>query len=312
MRRPVVRPSTYRWIALTAAILLAVIIVTGGAVRLSGSGLGCPDWPNCEPGRLTPRSASDVNAMVEFVNRAFTGLVSIAVIVCVLASLFRVPRRRDLIWLSFGLVAGVFAQAVLGGLTVLFELQPQFVMAHFLVSLVLLTNAIVLFRRAGQADVPATLAVVPRVRTAGRLLLVVACVVVFTGTVVTSTGPHGGDEKAKRFDLHLPDVARVHGISVVVFVLLIIATFWLLRRTTAPTSVQQRLGVLAAVVFVQAAIGYVQYFNDIPEVLVGFHIAGATAVWAAVVSFYLGLFSRPAEDPVPTDEPNAVSLAASS
>jgi cytochrome c oxidase assembly protein subunit 15 len=311
MRRPAVSASTYRWIALTAAILLAVIIVTGGAVRLSGSGLGCPDWPNCEPGRLTPRSASDVNAMVEFVNRAFTGLVSIAVIVCVLASLFRVPRRRDLVWLSLGLVAGVFAQAVLGGLTVLFELQPQFVMAHFLVSLVLLTNAIVLFRRAGQADVPATLAVDPRVRSAGRLLLVVAAVVVFTGTIVTSTGPHGGDEKAKRFDLHLPDVARVHGVSVVVFVLLIIGTFLLLRRTSAPTSVQQRLGVLVAVVLVQAAIGYVQYFNDIPEVLVGFHIAGATAMWAAVVSFYLGLFWRPAEGTMPTDEPSTLALAGS-
>jgi cytochrome c oxidase assembly protein subunit 15 len=311
MRRPAITPSTYRWIALAAAILLAVIIVTGGAVRLTGSGLGCPDWPNCEPGRLTPRSASDVNAMVEFVNRVFTGLVSVAVIVCVLASLFRVPRRRDLVWLSLGLVAGVFAQAVLGGLTVLFELQPQFVMAHFLVSLVLLTNAIVLFRRAGQSDAPATLAVAPRVRTAGRLLLLVAAVVVFTGTVVTSTGPHGGDEKAKRFDLHLPDVAQIHGISVVVFVVLIVATFWLLRRTNAPTSVQQRLGVLAAVVLVQGAIGYVQYFNDIPEVLVGFHIAGATAMWAAVVSFYLGLFWRPAEGMVPTDEPSALAVTGS-
>lgn len=312
MHRPTIRPSTFRWIALAAAILLAVIIVTGGAVRLTGSGLGCSDWPNCEPGSLTPHSASDVNAMVEFVNRIFTGLVSIAVIVCVLASLFRVPRRRDLIWLSLGLVGGVLAQAVLGGLTVLFELQPQFVMAHFLVSLVLLTNAIVLFRRAGQADVPAELAVASSVRSAGRLLLVVGAVVVFTGTIVTSTGPHGGDEKAKRFDLHLPDVARIHGISVVVFVLLIVGTFWLLRRTGAPVSVQQRLGLLAAVVVVQAAIGYIQYFNDIPEVLVGFHIAGATAMWAAVVSFYVGLFWRPAESPVSaagSDSPVLASTA---
>lgn len=309
MRRPAIRPSTFRWIALVAAILLAVIIVTGGAVRLTGSGLGCPDWPNCEPGRLTPRSASDVNAMVEFLNRVFTGLVSIAVIGCVLASFFRVPRRRDLVWLSLGLVAGVLAQAVLGGLTVLFELQPQFVMAHFLVSLALLTNAIVLFRRAGQADAPATLAVEPAVRTAGRVLLVVGSVVVFTGTIVTSTGPHGGDEKAKRFDLHLPDVARVHGIGVVVFVLLIIGTFWLLRRTNAPTPVQQRLGVLAAVVVVQAAIGYIQYLNDIPELLVGFHIAGATAMWAALVWFYLGLFRRPAEGVAPAEGPDSLALS---
>lgn len=310
MRRFTINPSTYRWITLVAALLLGVIIVTGGAVRLTASGLGCSSWPTCEPGRITA-PPDDVHAMIEFVNRLFTGLVSVAVIVCVLGSLFRVPRRRDLVWLSLGLVAGVFAQAVLGGLTVLFELKPQFVMAHFMLSLVLLTNAIVLFRRAGQADVPASLAVAPVVRTMGRVLLVVAAVVVFTGTVVTATGPHGGDEDAERFDLHLPEVARIHGTSVVVFTLLVIGIFWLLRRTSAPTSVQQRLGVLAAVVVVQAAIGYTQWVNEIPPLLVGFHIAGATALWAAVVSFYLGLFSRPAEEFMPTDRSNSLAFARS-
>ena len=154
MRLPRLSPSAYQRITLVATILLAIIIVTGGAVRLTGSGLGCPEWPSCEPGSLTPHEASDVNAMVEFVNRMFTGLVSIAVIVAVLGSFLREPRRRDLVWLSLGLVAGVFAQAVLGGLTVLFELQPPFVMAHFLVSLVLLANALVLYRRAGSPMLP--------------------------------------------------------------------------------------------------------------------------------------------------------------
>jgi cytochrome c oxidase assembly protein subunit 15 len=134
---------------------------------------------------------------------------------------------------------------------------------------------------------------------------------VFTGTVVTATGPHGGDEDAERFDLHLPEVARIHGTSVVVFTLLVIGIFWLLRRTSAPTSVQQRLGVLAAVVVVQAAIGYTQWVNEIPPLLVGFHIAGATALWAAVVSFYLGLFSRPAEEFMPTDRSNSLAFARS-
>src|SRR6185503_1224576 len=124
MRVPHLSPEAYRRITLVAAILLAIIIVTGGAVRLTDSGLGCPSWPNCSAGRLTPHSASDYSAMVEFVNRLFTGLVSIAVIVAVLGSLVRTPRRRDLVWLSVGLVAGVFAQAVLGGLTVLFEIPP--------------------------------------------------------------------------------------------------------------------------------------------------------------------------------------------
>jgi heme a synthase len=285
-------PETYRRITIAAAILLAIIIVTGGAVRLSGSGLGCSDWPTCEPGQLTPRHSSDVHAMIEFLNRLFTGLVSVAVVVCVLGSLVRTPRRRDLVWLSVGLVIGVFAQAVLGGLTVLFELRPELVTAHFLVSLALLANALVLVRRAGQPDAPARPVLLPSVRWVGPALLVAVSVVVVTGTVVTSTGPHGGDAKAKRFGFYLPDVARVHGISVVIFLLLVLLTLWLIRRTYAPVVVQRRLGLVLVAAVVQGAIGYIQYFNGIPELLVGFHIAGATAVWSAVVCFYLSLFSR--------------------
>jgi len=294
---PTISPGTYRRIALVSVFLLAVIIVTGGAVRLSGSGLGCSDWPNCEPGRLTPRGVSDVHAMVEFLNRMFTGLVSAGVIVCVLGSLVRVPKRTDLVWLSLGLVAGVFAQAVLGGLTVLFELRPEFVMAHFLVSLVLLANALVLYRRASEppASWPGGASrpiVDPSVRTLARVLLGLAMVVVTTGTVVTATGPHGGDEEAKRFALDLPTVARIHGTSVVVFLGLVLGTLWLLRRTRAPGEVQGRLGLLLVAVVVQGAIGYAQYLSGIPELLVGFHLAGATAVWAATVWFVLGLVVR--------------------
>jgi heme a synthase len=309
VRLPRLSPSAYQRITLAAAILLAIIIVTGGAVRLTGSGLGCPEWPSCEPGSLTPHEASDVNAMVEFVNRMFTGLVSIAVIVAVLGSFLREPRRRDLIWLSLGLVAGVFAQAVLGGLTVLFELQPPFVMAHFLVSLVLLANALVLYRRAGEQEGPATLVTVGAARTMGRLLLVVAGLVVVTGTVVTATGPHGGDEDARRFDFDIRVVARIHGSSVVLFVALVLLTFWLLRRTRAPRDVQQRLGVLLLVTVAQAGIGYAQYLSGIPALLVGFHLAGATTVWAAVIWFYLGLFRRDVPVPGAAEAPRRPALA---
>jgi cytochrome c oxidase assembly protein subunit 15 len=298
VRLPRFTPVAYRRITFAAVVLLAVIIVTGGAVRLTGSGLGCPDWPNCSPGSLAPHDPTDEHAMVEFVNRVFTGLVSIAVILAVLGSLLRVPKRRDLVWLSMGLVGGVFLQAVLGGLTVIFELRPELVMAHFLLSIVLLTNAIVLHRRAAQPEAPSVLVVDRRVRDVGRALLCVAAVVLVTGTVVTATGPHGGDEEAKRFGFYLPDVAKIHGISVATFLVLTVATFWLLRRTRAPVGVQQRLGLILVVSVAQAAIGYIQYFNDIPELLVGFHIAGATAVWATVVSYYLGLFTREADVPV--------------
>lgn len=299
MRRITLSPEAYRTITLVAAIMLAIIIVTGASVRLTDSGLGCPSWPNCEEGRLTPHSASDYNAMVEFVNRVFTGLVSISVIVAVLGSLVRTPRRRDLLWLSCGLVAGVFAQAVLGGLTVLFELKPGFVMAHFLVSIVLLTNAIVLYRRAGIPDdamrQPTTRIVTDRVVALGRTLVVLASLVLVTGTVVTGAGPHSGGgegDEITRIEIPIPDVARVHGTTVMVFLALVLVTAVVAARDRAPRDVMRRLTVLLVVLVAQAAVGYAQYFSDIPPLLVGIHVAGATAVWTATVWFHLGLFER--------------------
>jgi cytochrome c oxidase assembly protein subunit 15 len=305
VRRPELSPGTYQRVALVAALLLAVIIVTGGAVRLSGSGLGCPDWPTC--GRSIGHGPEAGHALIEFANRMVTGLVSVAVIVAVLGAFFRVPRRRDLVVLALGLVVGVFAQAVLGGMTVIFDLQPQLVMAHFLLSLVLLTNAIVLHRRAGEPDLPAQPTVTPVIRSLGRALLVVVAVVVTTGTVVTATGPHGGDKEVVRFDFHIPTVAKIHGISVAVFCVLVVGTLWLLWRTRAPRPVLLRLALVLGVALAQAAIGYIQYFNDIPPLLVGFHIAGATALWAAVVSYYLALSTR-AEPPPAGWSPERVSF----
>jgi heme a synthase len=295
MRLPRLSPVAYRRITLVSAILLGIIIVTGGAVRLTKSGLGCPSWPNCSAGRLTPHSASDAHAMVEFVNRVFTGLVSVAVIVAVLGSIARVPRRRDLVWLSAGLVVGVVAQAVLGGLTVLFELKPQFVMAHFLVSIVLLANAIVLYRRAGQSDGPAHAVVTPRLVVAGRALLVLVSLVLVSGTVVTGAGPHSGggrNDDVARLDLRIPEVARVHGVLVMTFLAVVLVELWLAWRDAAPEPVRRCVTILLGVGVAQAAVGYTQYFTDIPAFLVGIHIAGATAVFAATLSLYLVCFER--------------------
>lgn len=297
MRVPRLSPQAYRRVTLLAAIMLAVIIVTGGAVRLTDSGLGCPSWPNCEEGRLVPRTADDSHAMVEFVNRVFTGFVSISVILAVFGSLLRVPRRRDLVWLSLGLAAGVFAQAVLGGLTVLFHLKPQFVMAHFQLSIVLLTNAIVLYARAGQPDEATDKRRVVSARVAAmcRGLLVVASVVLVTGTVVTGTGPHSGGgstDDVQRLDLSMREVVRVHSTTVLVFLGLVLATLVLVWRDRAPVSVRTRLTVLLGVLVAQAGVGYAQYFSDIPPLLVGIHIAGATAVWSTTLWLALGCFER--------------------
>jgi cytochrome c oxidase assembly protein subunit 15 len=198
----------------------------------------------------------------------------------------------------------VFAQALLGGLVVIFELQPPLVMAHFLLSIVLLTNAIVLYRRASEPDAAPRSVVSSTTVTAGRVLLVVTALVLVAGTFVTATGPHLGDPDVKPLSFHPPEVARIHGGLVIALLVVIGVTFGLLRRERAQRPVQLRLAVLLGVVLVQGAIGYIQYFNGIPELLVGFHIAGATAVWAAALWYFLGLFTRaPAGAPAMPREP---------
>src|SRR6187200_1301488 len=150
-------PSRYRAITIAALFALMAIIVSGAAVRLTGSGLGCADWPACSSARFI--DVSTRHAAIEQVNRLFTGLVSVAVIAAVLGSLWRVPRRRDLTWLSLGLVAGVIGQIVLGGITVLVDLHPVAVQSHMLLSQALVAVAVVLLRRAGEPDTARHLAV---------------------------------------------------------------------------------------------------------------------------------------------------------
>ena len=293
MALPRLSPVAYRRVTLFALVALAFIIVTGAGVRLTGSGLGCTDWPTCEEGRLTPVDATDVHAMVEFVNRTITGLVSVAVILAVLGSLLRAPRRRDLTWWSLGLVAGVIGQIVLGGLTVLFELAPPFVMGHFILSMVLLWNAVVLHHRAGRPEGASRPVVGPALTGLGRLLLGAAALVVLTGTVVTAAGPHAGDASARRLDVAVSDVARVHSVSVLVLLALTLCTLWSAHRDGAPAAVHDALSALLAVLVAQAAVGYTQYFTGVPAALVAAHILGAVAVWVAVVRVGLVLREVP-------------------
>ena len=285
MALPRISAGTYRQITLAALIALFAIIVTGGAVRLTGSGLGCPDWPTCARHHLV--APADYHAVVEFVNRVFTGAVSVAVILAVLGSLRREPRRRDLVWLSAGLVAGVLAQIVLGGLTVLYKLRPPFVMGHFLLSLVILGGAVILHERADEnrREATAPLGLVQL----GRLLFGATTLVVVLGTVVTSSGPHGGDKRAARLPYALRDVARLHGIAVMILLALTAVTVGVVIRSGVALEVVHRAEVLLAALVGQAAVGYVQYFTKLPAALVGVHIAGAAAVWVAVVRFNLVL-----------------------
>jgi cytochrome c oxidase assembly protein subunit 15 len=312
MRLPRLSPAAYRRITIVAAVLLAIIIVTGAAVRLTKSGLGCPVGVSCPKSQLQAHGPASEHATIEHVNRLFTGLVSVAVILAVLGSLLRVPRRRDLVWLSVGLVAGVFAQAVLGQLTVAFDLKPQFVMAHFLVSILLLSDALVLVRRAGQGGGPARPVVTPRTVILGRVLVGLAATVLLTGTIVTGAGPHSGGgnrDDVARLDVKLETVARLHSVVVLVFVAAILGMLLLVRRDRAPRSVQSCVSLLLVVAVCQAGIGYWQYFTDIPALLVGVHVAGATAVFSATLWLCLSLFereTREVEPPTPPSPPQSV------
>jgi heme a synthase len=288
-----ISPGAYRRITFVALLALGFIVVTGGAVRVTGSGLGCPDWPTCAQGRIV--APLEYHALVEFVNRTVTGLVSVMVIVAVLASLRRRPYRRDLVWLAVGLVFGVIGQIVLGGLVVLFDLFPPLVMGHFVLSMVLVADAVVLHHRAGLADGPAPAAAPAagrELRQFGSWLVVWSAVVLALGTVVTGSGPHAGSnegEFVERLPFHVRDVARIHAVGVWILLALTLYTLWRARKERAPADVQARGGVLLTVLFGQGAIGYLQYFTDVPAALVAIHIAGATALWVAVLRFRLGL-----------------------
>lgn len=275
-----------------ALAALVLIVVTGTAVRLTESGLGCSDWPTCEEDQLI--ADFEFNPMIEFINRVITGLVSIAVVIAVLASMRRQPRRRDLTMLSWGLVAGVLGQIILGRFVVLSHLNPWVVLNHFLLSMVLVANAVVLHARAGYDPVPPS----HRGRTYRWPILALTSAAIIAGTLVTGAGPHSGSYKGdniERLPLAVPDVARVHGGIVIALVLTVIATLWHLHRTAAPQAEQWRARLMLVALLIQGAIGYIQYFTGVPVLLVGFHILGATLTWIAVLWFFLDLSPEPDE-----------------
>ncbi|MCU1353627.1 MAG: cytochrome oxidase assembly [Acidimicrobiales bacterium] len=310
LRLPHVGPAAYRRITVVALALLVFIVVTGAAVRLSGSGLGCTDWPNCTDKRLV--AELETHQLIEFVNRAITGVVSVVVAVAVLGSLRRTPRRRDLTWLSLGLVAGVVGQIVLGGLVVLTHLNPWFVQGHFVVSMLLVLDAAVLAHRAGQPDGPRRPRVEPDVLRLGRIVVGLAVLVILSGTVVTGSGPHSGHvastvrttaeavraaDAPKRLPIAVHDAARIHGTLLILLLGAIVLLVVRLQRLDPDSPVRAAGRALLFVCVLQGAIGYTQYFTGVPPILVGLHVFGATLLWLAVVHLLLQM-SVPVESTV--------------
>jgi len=248
-------------------VVEVLIVVTGGLVRLTGSGLGCPTWPQCVPGSYIPvaHQAQGWHRFVEFGNRTLTSVVSIAAIATVYAVWRWAARRRDLMVPAWVVLGGVVTQAILGGITVRTGLSPVTVAAHFLVSMCLVAASAYLVFRSPEPPGPRALVVPVLVERLGWAACAVAAVVLALGTVVTGSGPHSGDANAPaRFGFDPRSVSWLHADTVMLFLGLTLAV-WLAARLTATTTAPARawVGVLA-VTLLQGVVGYTQYFTGLP------------------------------------------------
>ena len=280
-----------RVLAPATALLLflqSALVVTGGAVRLTGSGLGCPTWPECTPGSYTPvphQAEPQLNVWIEFGNRLLTFVLviaSAAVIIAVLKS-----KRKDLRGLAIGQFLGIFGQGILGGITVLTDLNPIPVAGHLLLSIILIAGATSLYARRYSPAVFVKAA--PLTSKISMAHVAISFIVIILGTIVTGSGPHAGDAQAKRFDFEIRTVAWLHA-DVVIFLLGITFAFYVAQGTSAHT--KRAIKIFTVIALAQGAIGYVQYFTGIPEILVAAHLLGATLVWIAAWRIRLSVITQ--------------------
>lgn len=283
-----VTPESFRRITLAALAAQVLIVMSGAAVRLTGSGLGCSDWPRCEEDRFI--APLEFHPMIEFVNRLVSFVVIATVVLAVWGALRRVPYRRDLLDLVWWIAGFTALQIVLGAITVMTHLWPPIVMSHFLFSMVLIWVAVILHHRA-TVDADPRPAPARAVSDSSRRLVSwlpwIGALLLFTGTVVTGSGPHGGDENVERLGFYVPTVARIHAVNAIVFCgVLVLALLAVRRNPGAQRLLQAGTWALGATV-VQGIIGYYQYFNGVPAASVFLHVVGSMAVWGTTVWFVL-------------------------
>ncbi|MEI7546837.1 MAG: COX15/CtaA family protein [Actinomycetota bacterium] len=279
-------PNEFLAICVGALFLLSIIVISGGVVRLTGSGLGCTTWPNCTGEHLV--GSSNAHQLIEQINRFFTFIVCIGVALAAIAAWYRRPRRRDLLGLSLIMLIGVPAQGVVGAIVVWTKVNPFAVQLHMVLSLILIWTAVVMIVRSRQPDRGERVAsVVPRVRRRVHLLAGWTVLTLLAGSVVTGTGPHAGDHEAKRFfgtatdiDGHaLQWVTRAHSAVVWITVLVALSLLWSLRKLSHDREVLDApLTAWLITALVQGAIGYIQYASGLPVGMVAMHLAGAATL----------------------------------
>ncbi|MBQ1043427.1 MULTISPECIES: COX15/CtaA family protein [unclassified Micromonospora] len=296
-----VSSTLLRRLALASIIANVAIVVTGGAVRLTASGLGCPTWPRCTDDSYTTTAEMGVHGVIEFGNRLLTFAVGIIALAVVLAVLAHRPRRRGLLPLAVGVLFGIPAQAVVGGITVLTNLNPWVVGLHFLASMAVIAAAYALWRRIKEPDGPVTPTVPAPLRTLAWITTAVSASVLVVGTWVTGSGPHAGDHGAARNGLDPAAISQVHADGVFLLIGLSVALYFAFRAVGAARAARAA-AVLIAVELGQGVIGFVQYFTHLPGVLVGAHMLGSCLVLLATLGVLHATRERlPAVPPAPAE-----------
>jgi heme a synthase len=294
-----------RPLALANLVANVALVVTGAAVRLTGSGLGCPTWPKCTDQSYSTTGAMGVHGAIEFGNRLLGIALGVIALACFVVALLQKPRRRSLVVLSLVVGLGIPGQGVVGGLSVLTDLNPWVVGLHFLLSMALIAGAYALWRRTAEGDGPAQPLVPAPLRALARLTAVAALAVIVAGTIVTGSGPHAGDENAKRNGLDPQAVSQFHADLVFLLIGLSVALWFALRALNAPRPTIRAAAVLVIIELAQGLIGFVQYFTHLPVILVGFHMLGASLVWTGTLAVLWSLRTRPVAVPASYEAPAA-------
>jgi cytochrome c oxidase assembly protein subunit 15 len=281
-----------RPVALASVIANVGIVITGGAVRLTGSGLGCPTWPRCTAESYVATPEMGIYGAIEFGNRMLTFAVGLVAVAGFVLALIDRPRRRRLVRLSVLVALGIPAQAIVGGITVLTDLNPWVVGCHFLASMGVIAAAYAFWRATGESDAPPQPVVPSSLRALTWTVTAVTAAVLVVGTVVTGSGPHAGDADAKRNGLDPATISQAHADLVFLLIGLAVAA-WFAFRAVGGRQATVRAAWLIAIIFAQGLIGFVQYVTQLPAILVGAHMAGACAVWLAVLATQYATQTRP-------------------
>ena len=311
--RRVVPGPTFRWFALASFISMIVIVLSGAAVRLTGSGLGCPDWPTCFKGRIN--GSWSIHPLIEYGNRVVTVTLILVTVATLVAALLREVRRNDLIILSGMLIGGVVADAILGAFVVYSKLNPWLVSLHMLFSLSMVVISAVLYHRSkylyglnARSDVRD-----PHFLLIARLLWIPFLVLLVTGTLTTGSGPHAGASQgqlvARRLPFAFSSAAWVHSLAAILFIGLVTGLLFAIWTKDAPSALRFGVRRLVLISLVQAAIGVMQYLTHVPVLLVELHVIGAVSLTIGVTQFHLKQTAHDREPGTRRVEPVAESLS---